>query len=383
MKRIQTMLRVLGPRPMIALGCLFALTGCGVGASLGESFRHPAKPFEQTTSPPAPDYGRPGAWLAFPGRNGLERSTPPGMRPVDEAKAPADVFFIHPTTYLKNDVWNAGSGVHGPYDEPVLLGQLSAFNGCCRLYAPRYRQASLHALGKSQPAVDLAYGDVERAFRYYIDHENHGRPFIIASHSQGTAHAIRLLQRQVLGTPLQKQLVAAYLIGGFAPSNFSQAGLPICKSAHQTGCVISWNTSQTGRTGAFKITHDVTYWWRGAERKSGTLAAICIDPLTWTQTGAAPASANLGALAFPTAPFPATAATLPALAPHLTGAGCKDGLLDVDVPNSPAGFHDSLSLLFGSYHRSDYGLFYAAIRTNAIDRVNAQVTASSNRKGVP
>jgi hypothetical protein len=370
------------PRPFIGACALvilsgLMLSGCGPIAGLMESFRHPAKPFSETTAPPVPDYAQPGTWLAFPGRNGLERSVPPEFTAVDETSAPADVFFVHPTTYLKNDVWNAGYDVHGAYDEPVLLGQLSAFNGCCRLYAPKYRQASLYALGKSYPAVDLAYSDVARAFRYYIAHENHGRPFIIASHSQGSQLAVHLLQAEILATPLQKQLVAAYVIGAFAPSNFGELGLPICAGARQTGCIVSWNTTQVGKTGAFMLIHDKSYWWRGAERQSGQLPAVCVNPLTWTENDAAPASANLGSLPFPTAPFPNAAAPLAALAPHLTGAVCKDKLLDVDVPKEPPGFHDALSFLYGSYHRSDYGLFYAAIRANAIDRVAAWSSATS------
>jgi len=354
-----------------AVSSLLVLTGCGVVGSLAESFRHPARPFGQTSAPPAPDYAQPQAWMAFPGQGGLERSAPPGTAPIDERAAPADVFFIHPTSYLKNDVWNAAYDVDGPYNRPILLGQLSAFNGCCRLYAPHYRQASLDAQGKSAAAVQLAYSDVARAFRYYIEHENHGRPFIIASHSQGSRLAVELLQSEILGKPLQRQLVAAYVIGAYAPSNFGELGLPTCASARQTDCIISWNTSQTGRNGAFMLIHDTRYWWRGAEVKSGQLPAICVNPLTWTETDAAPASANAGSLPFPVAPFPAAATTLAALDPHLTGAVCRDRLLAVDVPKSPPGYRDTLSFVYGSFHRSDYGLFYAAIRANAIDRVAA------------
>ena len=355
----------------VVLGSLLILGGCGPVKTVLETFRHPPQPFEQTAAPPAPQYAGPDAWLAFPGRNGLERSVPAGLTAIDETSAPADVFFIHPTTYLKNDVWNAAYDIDGPYNKPVLLGQLSAFNGCCRLYAPQYRQASLTALKKSPPAVELAYSDVARAFRYFIEHENHGRPFIIASHSQGSMHAVKLLQAEILGTPLQERLVAAYVVGAYAPSNFGELGLPTCTSAHQTGCIVSWNTSQADRTGAFMLIHDRSYWWRGAERQSGELPAICVNPLTWTENDAAPASANAGSLPFPAAPFPKAATTMPALTPHFTGAVCKEKLLDVDVPDSPPGYHDALSLLYGSYHKSDYGLFYAAIRTNATDRVTA------------
>lgn len=355
----------------VLIGC-FALSGCDLFHGLLESMRQPAKPFDATPLPPAPDYAQSRAWMAFPGRDGPERSTPPGFKAVDEAAAPADVFFIHPTTYLKNDVWNAAYDADGPYNYPVILGQISIFNGCCRLYAPQYRQSSLYALKNSQAANDVAYGDVARAFRYYIAHENHGRPFIIAGHSQGASLAVRLLQEEILATPLRTQLVAAYVLGTYVPSNFGEQGLPVCGSARQTGCIVGWNTSQTGHTGALIMVRDAKYWWKGAVRRSGSLPAVCINPLTWTANGAAPASANAGSLGFPAPPYPQHAVTLPALWPHLTGAVCTDKLLAVDVPSeAPPGYHDSLALLYGSYHRNDFGMFYAAIRQNAIDRVAA------------
>jgi len=369
--------RAKGLLTCLGLLGLTVLGGCNIVGGLAESLRHPPKAFEATPAPPAPDYSQGRAWMTFPGRDGPERSTPPGYKPVDEASAPADVFFIHPTTYLKNDVWNAAYDTDGPYNNPVILGQISAFNGCCRLYAPHYRQASLHGLKNSPPAVALAYGDVARAFRYYIAHENHGRPFIIASHSQGSYLAVRLLQDEILATPLKKQLVAAYVVGSYVPSNFGELGLPPCESARQTGCVAGWNTSQTGRNGALIQVRNAGYWWKGADRKSGALPAVCTNPLTWTSKDAAPASANAGSLPFPAAPYPAHAGTLEALWPHLTGAVCKDKLLTVDVPHTaPRDYHDSLALLFGSYHRNDYGMFYAAIRQNGIDRV-AAFTASA------
>ena len=356
---------------LFGLAVLLVLAGWKLG--LAESFRHPARPFAASRAPPAPDYGQARAWLTFPGRDGPERSTPPGVMAVDEAAAPADLFFVHPTTYLKNDVWNAPYDAEAPYDGPVVLGQISIFNGCCRLYAPRYRQASLSGLKTSPPAVDLAYDDVARAFRRYVAHANHGRPFIVAGHSQGAYLAVELLQREVLASPqLRKQLVAAYVVGTYVPSNFAEQGLPTCESARQTGCIVAWNTSQTGRRGALMQVKDAGYWWRGGVRKSGTLPAVCVNPLTWTQSGAAPASANAGSLGFPEPPFPRRAATLEPLWPHLTGAVCRDRLLDVDVPaKAPKGYHDSLALVFGSYHRNDFGLFYAAIRQNAIDRAAA------------
>jgi len=360
-----------------ALG-LLGMLGVGPVATLIATFGSPARPFDAAQAPPAPDYARADAWLAFPGRNGLERSTPPGMTAIDEASAPADVFFIHPTTYQRSDVWNVAYDHASEFDPAVLLGQASVFNGCCRIFAPHYRQASLRALDRSRAAVALAYDDVARAFRHFIAHENRGRPFLIAAHSQGAMHAVRLLQAEILGTPFQPRLVAAYVIGAYAPSDFGTIGLPVCDDVRQTGCILSWNTSQTGRTGAFQLIRDKTYWWRGSDKGTGQPPAICVNPLTWRREGAAPATANPGSLPFPKGKADEPGRTLAALTPHLTGAVCEEGLLNADIPwSAPGGFRDALSLIYGSYHLGDYGIFYAAIRRNAGERVEAWETKSS------
>ncbi|MBA2934069.1 DUF3089 domain-containing protein [Sphingomonas sp. CGMCC 1.13654] len=338
------------------------------------AMRHPSTPFDVKAEPPPPDYSQQKAWMAFPGRRGLERSVPPGYAVVGDEEAPADVFFIHPTTYRDNDIWNApydAPDSKAPLNPPVLLEQLSVFNGCCRMYAPHYRQATLAGLSKSQPAMDLAYSDVLRAFRFYIAHVNKGRPFIVASHSQGTAHAVRLLQDEIIGTPLQSRLVVAYLVGGYVPSDFAKIGMPACEDSRQIDCVLSWNTIQAGRNGARMLIDNKTYYWQGKMKDHDQAPAICVNPLTWNETGSALAQANSGSVPFPKAPFPVGPSSLP-LFEHLTGAVCHGNLLEVDIPrSSPRGFRDILSLLFGSYHLSDYGIFYAAIYRNAIDRVNA------------
>jgi hypothetical protein len=361
-------------KAILAAACLLA-TALASACSVLPFGHHAAKrSFAQTPQPPAPDYDRPQAWLAFPGRNGLERSTTPGVIPVNESAAPADVFFIHPTTYLKNDVYNARLDAPTTFGDAVLLNQASVFNGCCRIFAPHYRQAVLSALNGTPGAVDLAYGDVAQAFRWYISHENKDRPFIIASHSQGSMLAVRLLQQEILGTPLQKRLVAAYVVGAYVPQDFRALGLPICDAPDQTGCVMSWNTSQTGRTGAFKLTRNATYWWQGAFKNSNNPPAVCVNPLTWTEAGNAAASANLGSLALPKLQGhdgELKAITLPKPEPALTGAVCKDSLLDVNIPLWKTAYQNALVWVYGSYHVADYGLFYDNIRLNAMTRVQA------------
>ena len=335
---------------------------------------HPPLPFDKTAPPTAPDYARTQDWLAYPGQNGFERSAPMGDFPIREEDAVADVFFIHPTTYLKNDVWNVPIDARTRYGVPVLLNQASAFNGCCRIYAPHYRQATLKALNDSRPAVDLAFGDVQRAFRWYMANENHGRPFILASHSQGSAHAVRLLQTDILGTPVQHQLIAAYVIGAFVPSDFATLGLPVCDRAYETGCIVSWNTTQVGRRGAERLIHETNYWWHGAWKSAGLPDAVCVNPLSWRREGSAPASANLGSETLSETvddQSPAMPIVLQAATPAITGAACDQGLLAVDVPPFRRGYNSMLRIVYGSFHLLDYGMFYENIRQNALHRTQA------------
>ena len=137
----------------------------------------------------------------MPGRKSNADVIPPGIKGDLAVNPQADVFFIHPTTYLDNATWNARFDEDGftgrQLEDAVVRYQVSTFNGCCRIFAPRYRQATLSVFvnpsDDSNKALDLAYSDVVRAFDRFIEKENNGRPFILASHSQGSLHATRLL----------------------------------------------------------------------------------------------------------------------------------------------------------------------------------------------
>lgn len=153
----------------------------------------PDVPFDSHVVPLAPDYSAAAAWTAHPERRDPADAVPAGLRAIEQTRAPVDVFYVHPTTYL-------GSGWNGPVDDPELnaqtdelatLIQASAFNGCCAIYGPRYRQAHGQAFVQPGPdgasAIDLAYGDVLEAFRFFLEQHSRRRPFILAGHSQGSA----------------------------------------------------------------------------------------------------------------------------------------------------------------------------------------------------
>ena len=320
--------------------------------------------------PPAPNYADNAAWAALPGHPSGADAVPAGVPRPGNTPHRVDAFFIHPTTFLAltqpNAAYDQGGLSGAAVDRGTLRFQASAFNACCDIYAPQYRQASIAAfIGDRmahRAAIELAYRDVQAAFDWYIAHANHGRPFILASHSQGSLHALRLLQERIIGTKLQQQLVAAYIVGEAVPVSIETSGLPLCRGGSQTGCVVAWNTvrdqagGETWRTGALA-------WQNGDYAKIAGRPIVCVNPLNWILDGTADAAANLGAV-------PGTRGEdIPAPIAGLTGARCVNGLLEVAIPeDKSSGFNGPLTGL-GSYHIYDYNLFYMNIRANALERV--------------
>lgn len=345
----------------------------------------PRTPFSEARAPAPPDYTQPSAWSALPELHDLADTAPPSSPGLEQSQAPVDVFYIHPTTYVGGE-WN------GPVDDAALneatdrvatLIQASAFNACCAIYAPRYRQANMTAFtgqGEDGPAaVDRAYQDVAAAFRHWREKYNHGRPFILVAHSQGTVLARRLLREAVSGTPLRQQLVAAYLIGipmSEGALRQSLPDIPVCASPEQTGCLISWNARSANHTERIQVREPVT----------GTASALgpslCVNPLTWRHdTEAAPRERNEGAVFLD--------ATPPQVRPGLTGAQCKDGKLEVLINGDlPRDFMSRLldhALGEGNYHPVEFQLFYMSIRRNAAERVAAflHTSAPANTQVTP
>jgi hypothetical protein len=345
-----------------------------VAPTCAETFLRPRQAFTQEKMPPAPDYRDDSAWLALPGRRDEADVVPPGTAARDgQANANVDVFFVHPTTWLSAQAWNARYDEGGVTAERLTQGvlrmQASVFNGCCRVFAPHYRQATLAAAiehsADAYAAMELAYGDVQRAFDQFIADRNDGRPFFVASHSQGSTHVLRLLQQRIVGTPLAARLVGAYVIGGTVPVEIERRGVAICASAVQTGCLVGWNTVRAGRTDQRRKTNGVT-WLDGRYQPIAGRPLVCVNPLDWQRDSTAGATLLRGAL-----PYPGSGKPLGMPVEHLTGAACKDGALEIDIPpGRRTGFRDLLTAT-GDYHDFDYSLFYMNLRANAIERAAA------------
>lgn len=318
---------------------------------------------------PAPDYHNDSSWAALPHRVGAAGETPAGIAKTPSGDVP--VFFIHPTTdysLITTNVEFDEGGVVAERLAAVLKFQASVFNACCEIYAPRYRQASLRAIVSNTPdayaADEIAYGDVARAFAAFLQRIDK-KPFIVAAHSQGSIHAIRLLQEKIVGTPLQKRLVAAYPIGGTLPVEIERLGLPICRSAAQTGCVVTWNSVRTGVDDPRRRTEAVI-WWEHRYQPNAGRPLVCVNPLNWQFDGAAEASANLGGIYSVGHDKP-----IPPPVPAITGARCESGLLGVNVMGPQEEYYRDRLTPSGIYHVFDYGLFYMNIRANAAERIAA------------
>ncbi len=308
-----------------------------------------------------PDYSNADYWAASPFKNNPSDNVPRGLK--DRKKDTlGDVFFIYPTSYTerqKPDGWNAeinDARINEKTDNGSILYQASVFNRYCRVFAPRYRQANLNAFytkykDSAEAALDLAYKDVRNAFEFYLKNYNNGRPIIIASHSQGTWMAGRLLKEFFEGKALQKQLVCAYIIGLPVFTNYFTQLKP-CIDSTETGCFVSWRTFQRGYVAPY------------IEKE--TLKAYVINPLTWTMdTAFAPASLNKGGVL----------RNFNKVIPGLVNAQIHGNVLWVNKPK----FLGSIFLKTKNFHIADYNLFYENIRENVGTRIRAFLAKSDSK----
>ncbi|MEO5997635.1 MAG: DUF3089 domain-containing protein [Chitinophagaceae bacterium] len=305
-----------------------------------------------------PDYSSLNYWAAHPDKKDPSDSVSNSLLKYTIPDTVADVFFLHPTTLTsyEDTSWNADiddTSLNTKTDYSSILYQASVFNEC-RVYAPRYRQAHIRAYFSpdtvsNKKAFDLAYEDITNSFQYYLDHYNNGRPIIIASHSQGSTHAQRLLKDFFENKPLKNKLVVAYVIGMYIPNTYFK-DLKICSDSLQNGCVAGWRTFKNGYEPDFVIKENNSGW--------------VTNPLTWATTNAyASYEINQGGVI----------TNFSKLRKGITDAKIHDGVLWINRPHLPGSF----LLRMKNFHVGDINLFYLNIRQNVRQRVNAYVKANN------
>ncbi|MES2302971.1 MAG: DUF3089 domain-containing protein [Pseudomonadota bacterium] len=333
----------------------------------------PRTAFEQLDPQPTGAYASRKMWLSRPdfGSGDPAQWAPAGLADADKpGKGKAVVFFIHPTSYLAREYWNA------PIDEAdsarraefFVRGMASAFNGQAQVWAPRYRQAAFGAFltdkVEGQQALDAAYIDVRQAFDTFLAATPKDAPIILAGHSQGALHLMHLLKDRVAGTPLAARIVAAYPIGWPISVNHDlpAMGLPACDALTQSGCVMTW--ASFAEPADPEILIDAYRSRPGLDgQRKGAEAVLCTNPLTGRIGGSAPASANLGTLR------PSEDLTDGTLIVGAVPARCdgKTGLLMIgDAPDL-----GPFVLPGNNYHVYDIPLFWSNLRADVAQRTLA------------
>lgn len=324
----------------------------------------PKLPFQTYRPPPEPDYARPTAWALLP------VNAP--------AATAADVFFIHPTTYNGGEEWN------GPIDHPrsrrlleqvMLPNYAGPFARVGRVFAPRYRQASLYAMRTSREdsreARRFAYDDVRRAFRLYLARWNAGRPFVVAGAEQGGSIAERLVREEIASDPaVLRRFAAAYLIETPTPADLYVADRPVpaCAARAQARCVVAYVSAPQGDARLARHIRERALVWDllGQLQPLGARPLLCVNPMLGARTDApAPERLNLGAVNASDLEWGAR----PAFMPRQVSTQCRQGLLERTRPRSvtlkPArGWADRLKA-------PGFNLFYADLEADALARLKA------------
>jgi hypothetical protein len=331
--------------------------------------------------PKAPDYSEASAWALNP-----------VGQPVRQTTGPVDVFFVHPTTFNGGRDWN------GPIDDRAAARQLERvmlpnyagpFARVGRVFAPRYRQASLYAYRitlreDARDARRFAYDDVLAAFRYYMAHYNFGRPYILVGVEQGAEIADRLLREEVDRNPgLSAKLAAAYLIDAVIPAGGYGPGAPVqvCRARAQARCVVAWAAAdEQDPVAAQRLLSRAMVWTPDGrlENLPDGQPVLCVNPLLGrVGDDEAPARLNLGAANASQLEWGARAAFLP----RQVSAQCVGGVLRVSRPRSgslrPSGAWPD------KYKERPYNPFFADLEADAMKRVAVYYGRAEMPPGAP
>lgn len=317
-------------------------------------------------------YQDPTMWFSRPGIGAPmdpSRWQPAGVPAATKPPANFAVFFVHPTSYLESVRWNA------PLDDEqsqtrartYLRGMASPFNRASEIWAPRYRQATFGAFltdaEGADEAIDAAYRDVAQAFDYFVDSVGPDTPIVIAGHSQGSHHVLRLLREKVAGTPLQQRVAMVYPVGWpiSIEHDLPALGLPACATPDQAGCIVTWSSfAEPAEPDEWFEIFRASHGFDGQPR--GDSPILCVNPINGTINGSAPASANLGTL------VPNENMTSGELVPGSVPARCDPrGLLLIGDPPELGQY----VLPGNNYHVYDIPLFWRNLQEDVTRRIAA------------
>ena len=320
---------------------LWFVTGCKISYNTYD--------FDKSPEIVKPNYSDKDSWAVLPENIPDEIST----FNIDKNKKEADVFFIYPTLIdsrnqreWNSDIWDEDIR-NDVINRPVKY-QASAWLDAGNLYVPYYRQAHIRVFNDKfrvdgDKALNLAYNDIKEAFSYYLENFNNDKPFIIASHSQGTVHAKRLISEFIDGKELQKKLIAAYLVG-IKVFEDEFINIKPMNSPDETGGFVTWNTFKFNK---YPRKDNYENWFKGG---------VTTNPITWDDSKETKKDLHKGLLYRDLKIFSQN-----------IDIKLIDGIVWSSIPNVPGKI---LLQTVRSYHFADINLFWVDIRENAKLRVD-------------
>jgi hypothetical protein len=284
----------------------------------------PAQPAQPAT--PAPDYTQQSNWLCLPGRSDtcskplatteLKASGYGATTQSAVAKDPPfDCFYVYPTVSRDQ---GSNSDLNASEELGAAQAQFARFASVCRPFAPLYRQMTIASIaavltgGDVKAAGELAYSDVQRAWREYLAKYNKGRPFVLIGHSQGSLMLQELIKHEIEGKPIAAQMVRAIIPGFnvYVPQGKLVGGTfkstPLCASDGDTGCVMAWSGYREGNqppeaamfgwappgmtVGCTNPAHPGSTKWEPLDSfwYSRSTYGVPGGPISWSSEGAAP-----------------------------------------------------------------------------------------------
>jgi Protein of unknown function (DUF3089) len=212
----------------------------------------------------ATDAGAKTIWLCKPGLKpdpctpGLSTTIySPTLSPLrvihpKRAKRPLfDCFYVYPT--VSDQTTTRSNRQIDPEQRSIALYQAARYSQHCRVFAPMYRQLTLPAIDSGytvSPAhLKVSVADVAAAFKLYLHKYNHGRPFVLIGHSQGS-FVLELMIRKLIdpNRRLRSQMLSAILLGGNvlvkdgADTGGTFTHVPSCRTIDELGCVIAFSS---------------------------------------------------------------------------------------------------------------------------------------------
>lgn len=294
------------------------------------------------------DYSDNSNWLSKPAKNSYS----------------ADVFYIYPTVCTTEDKSNLCAIDNQQMREAsknVFKLQAEAFDTVADIYAPFYTQYNFRAFEYSnyekiqQNTLNNVQGlsDIYWALDYYFENLNQGRPFILVSHSQGSAIMLVALNDYMKKHPeYYKNMVAAYVIGYPVTKEYlkNNPHLKFAKKSDDTGVIISYDVQAPDKSGINVL-----------QAKN----QLVINPINWSRSQRlAKADKNLGSL---------DEKTLKITTPGIADAKVNKKLGVVICSTADTEKYEiKLPKLFGngSFHGQDFQFYFLNLRENARERID-------------